>query len=60
MGRRAMAAGADVSRGDAVREMVRTVEAELGPVDILVNNAGIARPRRSRKSPRMIGMSCWR
>jgi len=46
MGRRAVAVGADVARGEAVREMVRTVEAELGPVDILVNNAGIARVQK--------------
>jgi len=32
---------ADVTRLDAFREVVRSVEADLGPVDILVNNAGI-------------------
>jgi 3-oxoacyl-[acyl-carrier protein] reductase len=42
-GGRALAVEADVSRTDAVRAMVATVERELGPVDILVNNAGIAR-----------------
>jgi 3-oxoacyl-[acyl-carrier protein] reductase len=42
MGRRAIIVQADVSRGEAVAGMVRTVEAQLGPVDILVNNAGIA------------------
>jgi len=41
LGRRAIAVGADVSDGGSVTEMVRAVEAELGPVDVLVNNAGI-------------------
>lgn len=40
-GRRAIAVGADVANGDAVRAIVGRVEAELGGVDILVNNAGI-------------------
>ena len=40
-GRRAIAVGADVASGDAVRTMVNRVEAELGSVDVLVNNAGI-------------------
>jgi 3-oxoacyl-[acyl-carrier protein] reductase len=42
LGRRAIACPADVSRGDAVNEMVRAVEHGLGQVDILINNAGIA------------------
>lgn len=42
VGRRAVAVAADVSDGDAVAEMVRAVQAQLGPIDILVNNAGIA------------------
>jgi 3-oxoacyl-[acyl-carrier protein] reductase len=42
MGRRVIAVQADVSRGDAVSEMVRAVEHGLGVVDILINNAGIA------------------
>ncbi len=42
-GGRALAVQADVSRADAVRTMVASIERELGPVDILVNNAGIAR-----------------
>ena len=42
LGRRAIAVGADVSRGDSVAEMVETIERELGMIDILVNNAGIA------------------
>ena len=41
-GGRAIAAGADVSRSDAVAAMVQRAGSELGPVDILVNNAGIA------------------
>ncbi len=41
-GGRAIAAGADVSRSDAVAAMVQRAASELGPVDILVNNAGIA------------------
>jgi 3-oxoacyl-[acyl-carrier protein] reductase len=42
IGRRAMAVQADVSRGDAVKDMFRAVEHGLGFVDILINNAGIA------------------
>ena len=42
-GGRALAVQADVSRADAVRTMVASIERDLGPVDILVNNAGIAR-----------------
>jgi len=41
MGRRALAAGADVSRKADIDRMFDRVEAEFGPVDILVNNAGI-------------------
>ncbi|HEY0422951.1 MAG TPA: SDR family NAD(P)-dependent oxidoreductase, partial [Rhodopila sp.] len=41
-GRRAVTVAADVSNGEAVAEMVRMVQAQLGPIDILVNNAGIA------------------
>jgi 3-oxoacyl-[acyl-carrier protein] reductase len=40
-GGRAMAIAADVSRSDAVAEMVQRASSELGPIDILVNNAGI-------------------
>ena len=40
-GGRAMAVAADVSRSDAVAEMVQRASSELGPIDILVNNAGI-------------------
>jgi 3-oxoacyl-[acyl-carrier protein] reductase len=41
-GRRVLTIAADVSNGRAVAGMVRTIEADLGPIDILVNNAGIA------------------
>ncbi|MGN0981476.1 MAG: SDR family NAD(P)-dependent oxidoreductase [Candidatus Limivicinus sp.] len=37
---------ADVADSQAVKEMVRRVEQELGPVDLLVNNAGIAKPQQ--------------
>jgi 3-oxoacyl-[acyl-carrier protein] reductase len=40
-GVRALALRADVSRSEAVAQMVAAIETELGPVDILVNNAGI-------------------
>jgi 3-oxoacyl-[acyl-carrier protein] reductase len=36
---------ADVSRGEAVQEMMRAIRAALGPVQILVNNAGVSRPQ---------------
>ena len=42
LGRRAVTVAADVSRAAAVASMVRSIEAQLGPIDILVNNAGIA------------------
>lgn len=41
-GHEAIAVQADVSNRQAVRKMVATVEAELGPVELLVNNAGVA------------------
>ena len=37
-----MAAPADMTQRDAVKEAVERVEAELGPIDILVSNAGNA------------------
>ena len=37
---------ADVADGEAVNEMVRRIERELGPVNLLVNNAGIASPQQ--------------
>ena len=42
MGRQAIAVQTDVADGAAVAAMVRTAEAELGPISLLVNNAGIA------------------
>lgn len=45
LGRRSLAARADVSVASEVARLVKTVEAELGTVTILVNNAGISRPQ---------------
>jgi 3-oxoacyl-[acyl-carrier protein] reductase len=45
LGSRCIAVRADVSRGDAVQEMMETIQAALGPVQILVNNAGVSRPQ---------------
>ncbi len=42
-GRRAECYSVDVSKGDAVQDMVGRAEKDLGPIDILVNNAGITR-----------------
>lgn len=42
-GLKAAAIQADVADRKAVEAMVRTAEADLGPVDLLVNNAGISR-----------------
>ncbi|MFJ8042243.1 SDR family NAD(P)-dependent oxidoreductase [Kitasatospora sp. NPDC096147] len=39
-GARGVAVTADVTRHGSVREAVRAVERDLGPVDLLVNNAG--------------------
>ncbi|MGW6917052.1 SDR family NAD(P)-dependent oxidoreductase [Kitasatospora sp. NPDC054939] len=39
-GSRGVAVAADVTRHGSVREAVRTVERDLGPIDLLVNNAG--------------------
>ena len=41
-GGRAIAIAADVSQSDAVAQMVKRVNADIGPIDILINNAGIA------------------
>lgn len=45
-GCRVMCHQADVADSEAVNEMVRHIERELGPVDLLVNNAGIAKPEQ--------------
>ncbi|MGO8927945.1 MAG: SDR family NAD(P)-dependent oxidoreductase [Limisphaerales bacterium] len=45
VGRRALAAKADVSKAAEVARLVETVEKALGSIDILVNNAGISRPQ---------------
>jgi 3-oxoacyl-[acyl-carrier protein] reductase len=42
LGRRALTVRADVSNGDAVDEMIRAIDREIGPADLLVNNAGLA------------------
>ena len=42
LGRRSTAICADVSDGDAVKSMMGSIQAQLGPVDVLVNNAGVA------------------
>jgi 3-oxoacyl-[acyl-carrier protein] reductase len=41
-GGHAISIAADVSRSDAVAQMVQRVTSDLGPIDILINNAGIA------------------
>ncbi|HEY1959741.1 MAG TPA: SDR family NAD(P)-dependent oxidoreductase [Polyangiaceae bacterium] len=43
LGRKAIAARADVSRPDDVDDMMTVIRRELGEVDVLVHNAGIAR-----------------
>jgi 3-oxoacyl-[acyl-carrier protein] reductase len=43
LGRRCSVQSVDVADGEAVRESVQRVVAELGRLDILVNNAGITR-----------------
>jgi 3-oxoacyl-[acyl-carrier protein] reductase len=42
IGPRVITVAADVSNGEAVVSMIRTVTETLGPIDILINNAGIA------------------
>jgi 3-oxoacyl-[acyl-carrier protein] reductase len=42
LGGRAITIAADVSKADAVTQMMAGVERELGPIDVLVNNAGLA------------------
>lgn len=40
LGRRAVAIAADVTRREAVSELVAVAEAELGPIECLINNVG--------------------
>ncbi len=44
-GRRGILVRADVSLGDQVLALVKTVQRNLGDVSILVNNAGVTRPQ---------------
>lgn len=46
IGGRARAFEADVSQSGCVKQMISTIESELGAVSILVNNAGISRPQK--------------
>ena len=41
LGAKGVAVAADVARPGAVREAVRAIERDLGPIDLLVNNAGL-------------------
>jgi 3-oxoacyl-[acyl-carrier protein] reductase len=41
LGRRCCVVQGDIAKPEAVRQMVATVEHDLGPIDVLVNNAGI-------------------
>jgi 3-oxoacyl-[acyl-carrier protein] reductase len=47
LGGRSAAFQADLTSGDQARELMRQVDAQLGPIDILVNNAGDLIERRS-------------
>jgi NAD(P)-dependent dehydrogenase (short-subunit alcohol dehydrogenase family) len=47
LGRKTLAAAADVSAEQQVAALFRRIEAELGPVDVLVNNAAAPTPPRS-------------
>jgi 3-oxoacyl-[acyl-carrier protein] reductase len=47
IGSDAAAFQADLTNGDQVHDLVRRVEAQLGPIDVLVNNAGDLIQRRS-------------
>ena len=44
IGGKALGIAGDVSDLESVRSMIKTAEAEMGPIDILVNNAGNAGP----------------
>lgn len=46
LGGRATAFKGDVSDSTSVKQVISTVESELGAISILVNNAGISRPQK--------------
>jgi 3-oxoacyl-[acyl-carrier protein] reductase len=48
-GGRALAVGGDVSRPEAIRDLVERTVRELGPVDVLVANAGILREQATEE-----------
>jgi acetoacetyl-CoA reductase len=48
-GRRFALVEVEVANFESCKEMVRTVEEEVGPIDILVNNAGVTRDTTFRK-----------
>ncbi|MDH3345634.1 MAG: 3-oxoacyl-[acyl-carrier-protein] reductase [Kiritimatiellaceae bacterium] len=43
LGRRVECYSVDVGNGDAVNEVVKTIEKDFGQIDVLVNNAGITK-----------------
>ncbi|WP_063041625.1 SDR family NAD(P)-dependent oxidoreductase [Nocardia pseudovaccinii] len=45
LGVRAIAVGADLADGNAVRAAVDSVKAQLGPIDILVNNSAVTQSK---------------
>jgi len=49
LGRKAVCAGADISKEEDVEQLFAKVNAEFGKLDILVNNAGITRDTMSSK-----------
>ena len=52
IGRRAVAAAADVTNAADLAAAVTRIESELGPLRLAVNSAGIANAGRPRSSPR--------
>lgn len=43
-GGKGLAVPADIADGEAIPEVVREVEEQLGPIDLLLNNAGVGEP----------------